>query len=120
MPTYELPLTRDVPPERFAPFDTKLEVQLVRRPNQTEGGVIIPDAAGWNTAIARVISTGPNVKQAKRGDMVLVPREIESRTIRFGGIETYTCEEAHLYGILKPAEAERVLAEQLKAQQPEQ
>lgn len=108
-------LTAGTPPIQYVPVDRRLVVELVRRPDQTEGGIIIPDRTRWNTGVCRVIACGPKVEQVRRDDLILVSINIESATVRFGGRETYVAEEAHVLGVLTPAERERVLAEQLAA-----
>ena len=103
----------DPPPVRLKPTGDKVEVELVRQPDRTEGGIMVPSSTGWVTAVVRVISTGPDCKQAKRGDLALVPTTVESKTLRFGGYETFLCEEGYLLAVLTPEEGARVLAETL-------
>lgn len=112
-----MPLQRETPPAQYEPVDRRLVVELIRPPNQTEGGIIIPDKTQWNTGICRVLAVGPDCKKVKRDDLVLVSINIESSTIRFGGRETYVAEESHILGVLTPTERERVLNELLAAQE---
>lgn len=107
-------LTREPPPQKLVPLGARVEVELIRGPDMTDKGIIVP-AGYWNSGVVRVVAAGPDCKSLKRGDLALAPATIESRTVRYGGIETYVCEEGYLYGALVESEAARILDEMLAA-----
>ncbi len=93
--------TRKSPPKkRFIPIDDLVALH-VHRVDATEQGVILPDIAQgmWSTPTATVIAIGPNVKQVKEGDVVLVNPSTPVSQIKFGREDYAVIHEKHIIGI---------------------
>ncbi len=61
--------------KRFTPTGKKVVLQMFKL-TETEGGITLPDNVNplsYKTPHALVVAVGPDVKQLKRGDRVLVP-----------------------------------------------
>lgn len=103
------------PTKKYTPIGTRIVVDIVRNPNQTEGGVILPDQSSWITPICKVLAVGPEVKQIKEGDYILVITKVESYLVRHAGEETYVLEESNVYGIIDNPEKYRTEYENVNA-----
>lgn len=67
-------MSKVIPPKVFTPIADYIAVSILQGPDETEGGVLIPENAkhNWTTPVAVVVACGPACVWVKEGDHVLV------------------------------------------------
>ena len=88
--------------KKFVPIGKLVVGQLIQDASgsNTEGGVIIPEIATWRNPVYAVVACGPECKQIKEGDRVLVSPELQPRVVRYAGDELHLFHEEQVSGIV--------------------
>jgi co-chaperonin GroES (HSP10) len=96
------PPVKKVPQKRFIPVGDRVALHVYKQ-TETEGGVLIPDNAktDYQTPRCRVIAVGPDVKQVKEGDTVLVYGDVAARKVYWKDEEWVVCHEKDLAGVVQ-------------------
>jgi co-chaperonin GroES (HSP10) len=83
----------------------KVLIQLIVKPDQTRGGVLLPDIADHpDSPLGWVVGVGPDCKQVKVGDMVINWLNTVSAMICWDGFELMQLQEGDLAGVVMTAE----------------
>jgi co-chaperonin GroES (HSP10) len=92
---------RKVAKKTYQPLNTKVVISIIQAANQTESGLVIPETSRHRMVTTRavVVACGPDVKQVKEGDVVLIGLNQAPELIRHRGEETLVVDEMQLYGI---------------------
>lgn len=107
-----------VPQKTFQPFGSFIAIHAIRKPT-TASGLLLPTGEGisqaiFETEVALVIACGPDVKQVKEGDVVLVGHDRPVLPTIHRGNKTFVLREDMVTGIVKTAEQ----LEDLERQRP--
>ncbi len=88
--------------KKFTPIGERVVLQVIEIPETTQGGLILPEQSRetWTTPIAQVIAVGPNVKQLKEGDKVLVYAETIARKVRYDNDSLLVVFEGDVVGVI--------------------
>lgn len=97
-----------VPRKTFQPFGSFIALHAIRKAT-TDSGLVLPSGEGINqtifeTEVALVIACGPDVKQVKEGDVVLVGHDRPVLPTIHKGNKTFVLREDMVTGIVKTAE----------------
>jgi co-chaperonin GroES (HSP10) len=105
-------LERPIVKKFFTPVGDRVAVQVVQTQETTLGGVVLPEASQgeWFTPVALVIACGPDCKQIKEGDLVLLRLEQQMVKIRRGKDEVLMCREFDYLGVVDDATRQRIKA----------
>ncbi len=92
------------PRKRFTPIGRKVVIYAYKV-DETAGGVALPDVAvekgDWRTPVGLVLAVGPEVKQVKEGQRVLVHPSTPVMKVKYeGDADCVVMEEEHIAGIL--------------------
>ncbi len=103
-----------VPKKTFQPFGSFIAIHAIRK-DTTPSGLVLPTGEGISqgileTEIALVIACGPDVKQVKEGDVVLISAERPVLPTIHKGNKTFVLREDMVTGIVKTAEQLEELA----------
>lgn len=89
-------------PKTFTPIGSRIALQVIRQ-DTSEGGIHIPGnvkAANNPEAIqAWVVAVGPDVKQIKVGDRVIVPPQLAGEVVKFRSHSYIIVLEERVHGI---------------------
>ncbi len=88
--------------KRFTPTGEKVVLQMFKL-TETEAGIALPDTVNplaYKTPQALVVSVGPDVKQLKRGDKVLVPAGIPCLEVKHLADRFLVMDEKMVVGVL--------------------
>lgn len=90
-------------PKTFTPIGNKLAVQVIRQ-DTTEGGIVLPDNLR-NESIpeaicARVVAAGPECKQVKVGDKIIVPPKLAGDIVKYAGHNYIIIPEDKIHGTI--------------------
>lgn len=89
----------------FTPYGNRIVVK-VHKVDRTKGGVVLPEnSTGFTdkaveTPTCEVLAVGPEVKQCKVGDTLLVPGSAPGVNITFKGQKMLMLPEDHIAGII--------------------
>lgn len=91
----------------FTPFGDQVAVHVLYK-GETEVGLLLPEGVEDpdNTPMCKVIACGPDCKQIKEGDMLVIPNAQQGITITHGGSGRVVVfrEEMLFGGVVLPAE----------------
>lgn len=92
------------------PLKDRVVMRQLKAPEKTAGGLIIPVGAKPKPNLAIVLHVGPEVKEAKIDDMVVLGTKWYTN-FDLGGDELLILNEPDLFAILEPAERAKAEAE---------
>lgn len=97
-----------IPVKTFQPFGVFVCIHDLT-PKATPGGLVMPDGSGIRTGVletnvALVIACGPECKQVKEGDVVLIGQEVRVLSVIHKGNKTFLIREDHISGVVKTTE----------------
>lgn len=88
----------------WTPISEGIAFQMVKMPEEqvSEGGVEIPQTGDdlRETPQGLVVAVGPDVKQVKRGDIILVGGRTPLYRVRYRGQMTYIVTESNIFGVV--------------------
>lgn len=89
-------------PKMFTPIGKMVAIQTLKGSNVTYGGVIIPEGSmsDVQTMVAVVIAVGPEVKQVKEGDHILVGTSLQAWRVKIGRHAVMEVQEDGILGVL--------------------
>lgn len=90
-------------PKTFTPYGDRIALQAIRQ-DQTKGGIQLPGtlkAANQPISLhAWVIAIGPECKQVKEGDIVVLPPEFAGQIANVGGHSYVVVRENLIFGVV--------------------
>lgn len=92
----------EVARKEFTPLGCMIVAQVVQdsRGNKADG-IVIPDTVkSWGTNIMAVVAVGPDCKWLKRGDWVLVSRDVVPQVIRYRDVESLFLHEQQCFAFI--------------------
>lgn len=91
---------REVARKTYSPMTDKLVVSVIQAPNETDSGLALPESSQskFVTMRAVVIACGPEVKQVKVNDVVLLPGGRYEPVIHKGQT-TFVVAEVQIWGV---------------------
>lgn len=86
----------------YKPLDDRVCCILLTSPSESQGGVMLPENTKdpFFTPTAKVIAVGPNVKELKVGDTVLISMSTPFCRVNYKGQETMVLPEESVAGVL--------------------
>lgn len=106
-PDVPLPAKKPVPKKRFVPVGDQVAIHVYLM-TETQGGVLLPDRAAeggdWRSPMGLVVAVGPDVKQIKEGDKVVLHPSTVAMKVRFQGDEYIVLSESKVCGVVLPEE----------------
>ena len=78
----------DLPPQTFTPVGDRVSI-LLQKVSETKAGLVLPETSTYrdSTELGVVVGVGPEVKQIKRGDVVLSGGSAPVILMKHEGIE---------------------------------
>lgn len=102
----ELPHLPDLPPELFRPIGTKVCLLVLKARQFTGMGLAVPEVSQdkFESPLSMVVSVGPDVKQVKRGDLILTTSQAVAYKVRredwWSGQSMVVVEEGQVLGVV--------------------
>lgn len=96
-------------PKLFTPYKDRLAIQVIRE-DESAGGVAMPQnvkmTSQYDAVQARVIAVGPECRQAKEGDLILVCPDMDKKQWlewRYMGHIYRVIHESFIFGVVDEA-----------------
>lgn len=95
--------TEPPPVEKFyTPFGSKVALTVFKAADSSVGGVVLPDGSQTKheSALGRVVAVGPECKQVKAGDVVVLHLQTNGKNVVLGGKKLTQIQEEDVVGII--------------------
>lgn len=86
----------------FTPIRNMLVVEIIQPPALLASGLAVPDMSTVVAPRAWVAAAGPECKQVKDGDQVIIVGGTESMLFTFNGVQYRMIQEAQCLGVVLP------------------
>lgn len=88
--------------KKFTPFGDKVAIQVTKPSETTDAGLILPEISQerFTTPIALVIAVGPECKQVREGQFVLVPNSMIVQKVCYDKDDLMVMSEKDVIGVI--------------------